>query len=267
LFPAVRSYKWLMEKKQEMEMLGIPGAYEMRYLNRPLPETGIVFNMDKIRGNALDRSRGIGLDELPIGSLYGGLDPASRGMQAWYIWHYQGGQLNMVDLDEQQAGGFQGALDVMQWAYDTYDLTDWYYEDNSQQIEFFNDPRVKALKRELGLNIRTHTTGKNKQDPELGISGMAPFLHDGRMTLPYGTEQARNKTERYLRQLELWTTDGVRSGGKTDIKMASWFPFPRLLRLMRRDGVQNRIRPSKETSYPKITTTSAFQKTKYPGGR
>jgi hypothetical protein len=267
LFPAVRDYKWLMEKKQEMEMLGIPGAYEMRYLNKPLPETGIVFDMNKIRRNALDKSRGIGTDLLPPGLLFAGLDPASRGMQAWFIWHYAGGTLSMVDLDEQQAGGFAGALRVMEWGYDEYELTDWYYEDNSQQIEFFNDPRVKELKRDLGLTIRDHTTGKNKQDPELGISSMAPFLHDGTINLPYGTAEARDKTERYLRQLELWTTDGVRSGGLTDIKMASWFPFPRLIRLMRKDRVQDRIAPAVESSYPTITTMSHFQRTKYPGGR
>jgi hypothetical protein len=199
--------------------------------------------------------------------LFAGLDPASRGMQAWFVWHYAGGTLSMVDLDEQQAGGFQGALDVMEWGYDTYELTDWYYEDNSQQIEFFNDPRVKELKRDLGLTIRDHTTGKNKQDPELGISSMAPFLHDGTISLPYGTAEARDKTERYLRQLELWTTDGVRAGGLTDIKMASWFPFPRLIRLMRKDRVQDRIAPARESSYPTITTMSHFARTKYPGGR
>lgn len=48
LFPEVRSYRWLMEKKSEMDALGIPGAYEMRYLNAPVPETGIVFHIDKI---------------------------------------------------------------------------------------------------------------------------------------------------------------------------------------------------------------------------
>ena len=112
---------------------------------------------------------------------------------------------------------------------------------------------MKALKAELGLTISPHTTGRNKQDPELGISSMAQFYHNGTINLPYGTAEARSKTEVLLRQLELWTTDGVRRGaGQTDIKMASWFPFPRLIRRMRTDTVQTTIHEPATSSYPHV---------------
>ena len=265
LFPEVRSYRWLMEKKREEERLGTVGRYEMRYLNAPRPVEGLIFYVDKIKENALDHSRGIGLEGLPLGRLIGGIDPASRGTQAVAGWHSAQQKLNIFDIETQEAGGFAGALDVMERWYHEYGLTDWVYEDNAQQGEFFRDPRLLALKRELGLSVNPHTTGRNKQDPELGISAMAPLYHDGTITLPFGTPTARIKVKELLRQLELWTTDGVKRG-KTDIKMAQWLPFPRLLRWLREDGAQQtRIREQRPSGYPTGSVGSEVPwRTAYP---
>lgn len=268
LFPEVNDYEWLLEKMIEMDDLGLPGAFEMRYLNKPIPTDGIVFNMEQIKENALNWSRIIGLDQLPAGKLIAGLDPSSRGTQAAVLWHYANAHLSLVDIETQEAGGFAGALRIMQQWYDMYGLTDWYYEDNSQQIEFFNDPRLIALKRELGLTVTPHTTGKNKQDPELGLTGMAPFYHGGDIDLPYGNDESRRKVNVLLRQLELWTTDGVlRKKGKSDVKMASWFPFPRVVRWMRKDRHQNRITGHRQKGYPKMKSTNTFRRTAYPRSR
>jgi hypothetical protein len=269
LFPKVRSYRWLMEKKGDMEALGVPGAYEMRYLNKPVPETGIVFEIKTIREKALDRSRDIGIDELPPGLLVAGLDPAARGTQAAFCWHYANDVMTMVDLETQDAGGFEGAHDVMERWHDMYGLTSWFYEDNSQQIEFFGDPRTRELQNRLGLSLRPHTTGKNKMDPELGISSMAPRYHNGGIILPYGTASARQKVNMLLRQLELWTTDGVvrGKGKKTDIKMASWFPFPHIVKYGQKDR-QVTLRQGAELSYPSMDRfDNTPWQTNYPGGR
>lgn len=269
LFPRVRSYRWLMEKKLEMDALGIPGAYEMRYLNKPVPESGMVFDIPLIRERALDRSRGIGTEGLPQGRLVAGLDPAARGTQAGFCWHYSNDNLSMVDLEAQKAGGFAGAHFLMEDWNTRYGLTDWFYEDNSQQVEFFNDPRTKDLARRLGLTIRVHTTGKNKQDAELGISSMAPWYHDGHVNLPYGTAEARKKTNMLLNQLELWTVDGVKTGkhALTDIKMASWFPFPTIIKWGNNDRKVT-LHLGHENSYPEISGfgTAPWQNTIYPGG-
>jgi len=271
LFPEIRSYRWLMEKKVDMESLGIPGAYEMRYLNRPIPTEGIVFNVPLIREQALNKSRVVGVEELGAGRLAAGLDPASTGMQAAFCWHFVPGSLSMVDLETQKGGGFAGALRVMEdWAV-RYELRDWYYEDNSQQAEFFKDPRVRELKRDYGLTITPHTTGKNKQDPELGISSMAPWYHDGTIDLPYGDAESREKVNMLLRQLELWTTDGVRRTSRnqlTDVKMASWFPFPRIVRWNRADSHQDHVNRGDEQSYPSVHRGNAVPwQTKYLRGR
>jgi len=267
LFPAVRSYRWLLEKQVEMDALGIAGAYEMRYLGRPIPQSGVVFNMPLIREQALDRSRDLGVEGLAHGRLVAGLDPAPRGTQAGFCWHYAHETLTMVDLEEQKAGGFQGAWDLMRlWDRD-YGLKHWFYEANSQQSQFFDMPETKRLIIELGLVVKPHYTGTNKQDAEIGISSMAPWYHGGRIILPYGTAEARGKVNRLLRQLELWTTDGVKGGKnrKTDIKMSHWFPFPQIIKWGKQDRKLNLVE-SIDSSYPSYDYNQApWPDTNYPG--
>ena len=268
LFPAVRSYRWLLEKKEEMDDLGIPGAYEMRYLNKPIPETGIVFKMDVIREKALNKSRGLGIDQLGPGRLIAGLDPAPRGTQAAFLWHWADPTLSMVDLETQKAGGFEGAHELMRRWHAEYGLDLWVYEDNMSKDDFFRDPRLKEICYELGITVLKHTTGKNKHDPAYGISSMAPLYHDGTIDLPYGDANARQKVNLLLRQLSLWTTDGLKTGknAKTDIKMAQWLPWPRMLKWIRNDTVQHKIVSQHESAYPMTRTQDGRVPwtTKYP---
>ena len=267
LFPEVRSYRYLMEKKLEMETLGLAHLYPLRYLNQPVPAEGQVFDMVTIREN-LNRERGLGLKDLPLGIVAGGLDPSARGIQAGFLWHFREGKLSMVDLDSSQSGGIAGAHFLMRDWHEKYGLTQWFYEDNSQQVEFFQDPRTRKLALELGITIKPFRTGKNKMDPEMGISSMAPMYHSGAIDLPYGTSEARKKTNMLLRQLELWTTDGiVKKKAKTDIKMASWFPFPYFIKMMKEDRKAT-LQIAQESSYQNYGnyTEAPWSRTQYPGG-
>ena len=267
LMPEVRSYKWLMQMMKESEDLGLPGRFPLRYLQKPVPVEGIVFDIPLIKEVCLDRSRGLGLPEGVTGKLISGLDPAARGTQAAFCWMWTEETVFMVDLDTHKAGGFQGALDVMEKYEEKYNLKDWVYEDNSQKIEFFRDPRLITLKDDLDLNVMKHTTGQNKHDPELGLTAMAPWYHSGRINLPYGTAEARRKVNILLRQLELWTTDGFTKKGKSDIKMASWFPFPRMQRWHRSASEVELVLESNQ-SYPGYGDMNAapWGYTAYPGG-
>ena len=113
-----------------------------------------------------------------------------------------------------------------------------------------------------------NTQSGNKHDAELGISATAPWYEDGTIDLPYGTAEARKKVNMLLRQLELWTTDGIPRGRnvKTDIKMASWFPFPDILRWARAER-QVALQLSEEQSYPGISSfNQSGWSTPYPGG-
>jgi hypothetical protein len=254
LFPEVRSYRWLMARKQEAEELGLMGRYELRYLQKAVAIEGLIFDLPRIKENALDRSRGLGLGGIvPSGTMIGGLDPAPRGNQAAFGWLWTPQTTYMIDLEVQRGGGALGALAVMRRWHVDYGLDTWVYEDNLGKQDFFTRPDFISLKAELNLTVLPHTTGRNKHDPELGISSMAPWYHTGRFNLPYGTAEARRKVNMLLRQLELWTTDGINKRGKSDIKMASWFPFPRMQKWSKEERPKRVVHVDDDmlgTSYP-----------------
>ena len=255
LFPEVRPYSWLMERKAEYESLGLIGRYEMRILNQPSPTTGLVFNVGKIRENSLDHSRTVGIEGLPAMTMFAGIDPASRGTQAAFAWGWTETTKYMIDLETQRAGGFAGAFELIEDWVNRYGILTYVYEDNSGQIEFFRDPRFYALMAKYpGLQIVPHTTGVNKHNAEMGITTMAPDAHNGTWNLPFGDAESRKKVNEYLSQLAMWSTDGKSKRGKTDIKMASWFPWPRMLLLDRRAQEdprnRSRIRESAGNPYP-----------------
>ena len=97
---------------------------------------------------------------------------------------------------------------------------------------------------------------------------MAPLYHDGRVDLPYGTNNARFKVNMLLRQLELWTTDGVSSKrALTDIKMAQWFPFAGIIERWMREERAVTLRLGEGASYPGLDRfTGVPWQTVYPGG-
>jgi hypothetical protein len=265
LFPEVRSYAWLMEKKAEMDDLGLDGAYEMRYLNRPRPVSGMVFKIPVIRDLCLDRSRDVGVEGLGVGRMIAGLDPAARGTQAAFGWLWTSSMIYMIDLETQEAGGFEGAFRVLIAWDDAYGMKDWKYESSSQQVEFFRDPRLRDVSVDRGISVRPHHTGKNKQSYALGLTAMAPLYHAGRINLPYGTVEARRKTNVLLRQLENWTLDGEAGRRrKTDVRMASWFPFPTMLKWNKEERNLG-VHLHEEMSYPSLNTMSSVGwETQYP---
>jgi hypothetical protein len=267
LLPQIRPYRWLMAREQETLALGLPGRFPLRYQQKAVPVEGIIFDIPLIKDRCLDRSRGTGMDELPAMRLLAGLDPAARGVQAAFAWGWDGKTLHMIDLETADAGGVIGAARIMAKWDDAWELKEWFHEDNSGQIDAWK--HVAAYTdtiRERSLIIRPHTTGKNKHDPESGISSMATWYHAGRISLPYGTSEARRKTNMLLRQLELWTSDGLAKRGKTDIKMAHWFPFPRIQKWDRTDSKTKLVLMS-DQSYPTLDRNQPeWGSTPYPGG-
>jgi hypothetical protein len=185
--------------------------------------------------------------------------------------------MSMVDVDTLQSGGSQGALKVMREWYHTYGLLLWFFETNSTQVDWLDN-----IKRELktrpchicgetheDIIVKDHNTGKNKKDAELGISSMAPMYHSGSIDLPFGTNEARRKTNMLLRQLELWTTDGVTNKkAKTDVKMAQWFPWAGKIQAFTKEQQIPTLHIQDDASYAGISSFSnaPWNATQYPGG-
>ena len=269
LMPEVRSYKWLMAMESEAIALGLPGRFPLRYQQEPVPEEGTVFDMAIIREKCLDRSRGLGMGELPPMRLIAGLDPAARGTQVAFLWGWDGETLHMIDYEPQtgrEKAGADGAMLIMAKYDDLYELKHWIHEDNSGQIDAWElIERYRDMKQDRNLIIKPHTTGMNKHDPESGVTSMSSWYHSGKINLPYGTPSARRKTKELLKQLQNWTSDGFSKRGKTDIKMAHWLPFPTITRWSKEDR-KVKLKVSDESSYPGLTSMNDVGwNTPYPG--
>lgn len=259
LFPELNPLDYLREQH---DVVG-DALFEMMYLNQPRPDGTLIFDPDIIRTRCLHPSRDLGLAGIH-GSfrLIAGLDPAARGVQAAFLWAVQQYDdprtgkpaflYHMVDMETQQGGGIEGAHKIMEEWQKKYGCSLWIVEDNAFQSVFFSDLRFRRFLGESGIIMKPTTTGRNKHDQALGLSGMAQDYHDGKVILPYGTIEARRKTDALIRQLVNWTGDsGPTKAGKSDILMASWFPHAtyirRWLKEARAEVVQN---PPPVSSYP-----------------
>ena len=284
LFPELNPLRYLREQAQDVG----DALFEMMYLNQPRPDDTLIFDPDIIREKCLDFSRDLGTDQIP-GSyrLVAGLDPAARGVQAAFLWAVKLPAIadddersrevyHMVDLETQHAGGMEGVVRVMTDWHKKYGVTLWIIEDNSYQqgVNGFDDPRLKAVRAELGLDIKPTHTGKNKNDKDFGVAGMATLFHEGRVVLPYATMAARRKSDAYIRQLVNFTGESAKAGHNrktaSDILMAAWFPFSTVIRKWKREERRSTVTVSTDVSYPGYSqldeNTLPWGSTPYPGG-
>ena len=252
LMPTIRPYAWLLRMQRETEALGLPGRFELRYLQKAIPVDGMIFDIQLIRERCLDRSRIIGEIDLNTNyRLIAGMDPAPRGYQAAVLYAWTPQVTYLIDIETTRGKGQLGAIQLFADWYHKYGLTHWVYEDNMAKQDFFTRPDLIAVKDKYSLTIEKHTTGNNKRDPEMGISSMAPWYHSGQFVLPYGNAESVRKVKMLLSQLQLWTTDGLQKGATvTDIKMASWFPFVRRLQKWDRNEKAVKLELVSDQSYP-----------------
>jgi hypothetical protein len=269
LFPEVNPLQYLREQH---DVVG-DALFEMMYLNQPRPDGTLIFNPELIREKCLDYTRGLGLEGIPGEyKLVAGLDPAARGVQAAFLWAVQlvpgvpGDhrlppieKYYMVDLETQKAGGMEGAEAIMRDWHERYGCELWIVEDNAYQKVFFDDPRIRLVAAELGLQIKPTSTGANKHDPEFGVAGTAPLFHEGKVSLPYSAldPEAVRKTDNYIKQLINFTGATNKQGGGrrkplSDILMASWFPHATAIKKWRREAKPTRVKQLDGGSYPRM---------------
>ena len=236
LFPAIRTYRWLMSKKFGAGARDESGIYEMVYLNDPQTEGYAVFNGDEIE-QSYNESRPLGLVGIPKEGrrLVAGLDPSATGYQAAFLWAVTPQHKTaredwkmkrwMVDLENRHGGGIDHALALFQQWHDMYGLKYWVIEENGFQRAYRVDPRVRDFcSRNDVTMVGTQTQGTNKHDPAFGVGAMNRLFPD-LIDLPYGSAEARQKVDMFKRQAVRFTEDAQQQRRKqSDILMSAWFP-------------------------------------------
>ena len=236
LWTGKRTYKWLMDRKRAAETTGGRAIYEMVYLNVAMPDGLALFDRVEIE-ECRDQKRDIG--HIPQGTrLIAGLDPASTGYQAAFLWAYDAvtNKLHMVDMNNNLGGGIPQALEIIKDWYGQYNLSHWVIEENGFQKAIRQDKSIRDFASRHGIFLEGHETYKNKFDPMYGVTAMRPMFQEQNISLPYLSFEAQEKVNLYTSQLVYFSSAKNKSksvGTKTDIVMASWFPMRAIRRMQK----------------------------------
>jgi hypothetical protein len=235
LWASKRTYKWLMSQKNNADTTGGRAIFEMVYLNKAFVEGITMFNSEEI-DQCRDVNRTIG--HIPAGThLIAGLDPASTGFQACFLWaaNPDTGMMYLVDIENEQGGGvIQARKSIKKW-YDKYKLAHWVIEENGFQKAIRQDTELKEYCARFGIHLEGHQTQKNKFDPIYGVGSMQQLFEQKLISLPYGSAESETKSNIYRRQLIYFSSAASKASKarnyKSDVVMASWFPLKVIRRL------------------------------------
>lgn len=231
LWPERHPYRWWYAKWQSQKRMGMEHLFEMVYQNRPRPSGKIAFYKEDLL-DSRNRTRvlgDLGYFEGREYNLVAGLDPASVGHQAAWLWLYDftKRKLYMLDADNPQGGGIAQFLELISTWHAKYRLTHWVVETNNVQRIFVDDPNVRELCGNLGISIETHTTGANRLDKEYGVPSMSRWFSESLVDLPYAGDDAIDVTDAFIRQAVNFDPNlaGKTNRPISDLLMASWFPI------------------------------------------
>ena len=236
LWASKRSYKWLRSRLHSAETTGGKAIFEMVYLNKAFVDGITMFDVEEI-DLCRDVNRSIG--HIPANTqLIAGLDPASTGYQACFLWavNTETGKMYMVDIENQEGGGVIQAKETIKKWYEKYHLAHWVIEENGFQRAIRQDRDLKDYTTRVGIYLEGHQTQKNKFDPIFGVGSMRELFKEQLISLPYGSAESETKSNIYRRQLIYFSTGASRQTGrnnKSDVVMASWFPMRVIRRLQK----------------------------------
>jgi hypothetical protein len=231
-----RTYKWLRSRLHAAETTGGKAIFEMVYLNKAFVDGITMFDVEEI-DLCRDVNRSIG--HIPANTqLIAGLDPASTGYQACFLWaiNTETGKMYMVDIENQEGGGVIQAKETIKKWYEKYTLAHWVIEENGFQRAIRQDKDLKEYCARMGIYLEGHQTQKNKFDPIFGVGSMRELFKEQLISLPYGSAESETKSNIYRRQLIYFSTGASRQTGrnnKSDVVMASWFPMRVIRRLQK----------------------------------
>ena len=232
LFPEVRSFRWLMQQKRAAETAGGAQIYEMVYLNRSSAEGFQVFSAEKIH-QCRNPQRTVGQIPAEATRLVAGLDPSGVGYQAAFLWAYTVHpelRMWMVDLENREGGGIAKARETIRNWWEKYRVAHWVVEENLYHGGIVDDEQIREFAAVHGIRLEGFRTYRNKLDPRLGVTSLAPLFANRQIDLPYGDGESQAKVDAYVHQLIYYDASAPRNrnakaGYKSDLVMASWFPM------------------------------------------
>jgi hypothetical protein len=212
------SHQLAVKRKQVGEV-----AWWRNFQQQPRKAGDLTFTEEAIDG-CKDTFRVIGVPERLHHMLLCGLDPALGGGNALVV---ATGSLQTLELVDCQIDfGLARTEDIISkcdqfWA--RYRFRELIIEVNAFQRGLARDDRLANLSRLRGFQVRSHTTGLNKLDENLGVASMATSFHLGEITIPWGDGFAQDRMTPLINQLLAWRPAVPTRRIRQDLVMALWF--------------------------------------------
>jgi phage terminase large subunit-like protein len=214
LWPEHFSYEELLNRRREIGT----ASFEKQYQNVAVNEDLLVFRVGWLRNRCIDRAHSIGRVERGWG-VYMGVDPAigESHLSSFFSLVVLGydkdrKRLYLIDYVKDKIPATRQEKLIAEY-YEKYSVLQCRIESNAYQKALAQTLREKYPT----LRIQDQFTGRNKIDPEMGITSLlAPVVENGLLRLPYSTPESVRKSEQFIDELALWPTRNA------DIVMALW---------------------------------------------
>ena len=200
-------------------------AWSRQYMQQPISKHGQTFS-DRIIEQCLDEMRGIqiGTDEVPGMYRVATLDPALAGHCVFRIGSFDFSDLYLLDgLNFAGYDRYDQIWDQMETFTRKWRPQAWVIEQNAIQGGIARSDRVTEMAEKYGFLVLPHQTGKNKQDEQIGVAAMATTFLSKHISIPWGTDEARENFQPMVDQLKRWRPDIPTKLLVQDEVMALWF--------------------------------------------
>lgn len=202
-----------------------PLAWSRQYMQQPISKHGQTFG-ERIVDQCLDELRGIMLpsDENPGLYRVATLDPALAGHCVFRIGSFDFENLYLLDgLNFAGYERYDQIWDQMEAFTKKWHPQVWVIEGNAIQGGIARSDRVTEMAEKYGFMVLPHQTGKNKQDEQIGVASMATTFLAKKISIPWGTQEARENFGPMREQLLRWRPDIPTKLLVQDEVMALWF--------------------------------------------
>lgn len=214
LWPEHFSYDQLLERRREIGT----ASFEKQYQNVAVNEDLLVFRVSWLRDRCLDGGHSIGRIERGWG-VYMGVDPAlgESHLSSFFAlvilgYHRETNRLYLIDYVKDKIPATRQEKLIAEY-YEKYQVLQCRIESNAYQKALAQTLREKYPT----LRIQDQFTGRNKIDPEIGVTSlMAPLVENGLLRLPYSNAESVRKSDQFIDELALWPTNNA------DVVMALW---------------------------------------------
>lgn len=250
LFAAMNPYEWAMNMREDLGS----HLFDMVYMNISVPKGIRTFTAATVKACASPEHR---IGHVPRGTrLVAGLDPATAGYQAAFLWAVDVRTMTrwMVDSENDKGGGLPRAREIIREWFSRYGLRHWVVEGNNFQSAVRQDIDIMRFAAANGIRVEGHFThGHNKWDEQFGVTAMATLFADRKIVLPYADVASAEKTDAYVKQLLRFEGQGTgRQRHASDLVMSSWFPETQIRR-WRVEHVRTMEVEHEQTEYPWTT--------------